>query len=191
MTPHLSPGEFVDAAEGRLDARRAAHVESCASCAAEVAMLRRTLDDVVSAGAVPEPSPLFWDHLGQRIRVAAASAPAGEPWWTRLSWRPLAALAAAAVIILAVVVSRPSAPPAASDPGVVVAEVAPGDVWLPALEDGSFDIVLDLASDLEWDEVRQIAAPRASTVDALIQELSPAEREQLVKLLKSEIGALE
>jgi hypothetical protein len=72
-----------------------------------------------------------------------------------------------------------------------MAEVAPGETWLPALDDGSFDVVLEMASELEWDEVRQVAAPRAGTVEAMIQELSPAEREELVRLLRSEMGELE
>ena len=189
MTPHLSPEEFVQAVEAALDSSRAAHLDACASCAAEGSTLRSTLAEIEIAKAVPEPSPLFWDHLSDRIRIAAATAPEPTSWWTRVTWRPLAVASVAAVVI-AMVAVWPSTP----EPGVsmgTVTEVAPADAWLPALEDGSFDIVLDLASELDWDDVRQVASPRAGTVDALIQELSPAEREQLVQLLKSEIGALE
>ena len=189
MTPHLSPDEFVDGAEGALDAARVAHVETCASCAAEIAALQALLREVAAPDDVPEPSPLFWDHWRRRVKAAAASAPPAS-WWSRLTWRPFVAISAAAAVVALMLVARPFSPPPAA-PETAVAEVAPADTWLPALEDGSFDIVLELASELEWDDVRQVATPRAGTVDALIQELSPAERQQLVALLKTEIGELE
>ncbi len=51
--------------------------------------------------------------------------------------------------------------------------------------------MLDLASDMPYEDVQQVAAPRRGTADTLIDELTPSEREAFVKLLKSEIGDLE
>jgi hypothetical protein len=188
MTSHFSPEEFVDAAEGTLDAGRAAHLQSCAACAAEAASLRTVLRGVAPAGDVPEPSPLFWDHMSARVHAAVA-ADAPSPWRPRIGWQSIAAVSALAAAMLLLVVMRPAGP--GPGPETVMAEVAPGETWLPALDDGSFDVVLEMASELEWDEVRQVAAPRAGTVEAMIQELSPAEREELVRLLRSEMGELE
>src|SRR5206468_5300013 len=81
---HLSPAEFVDAVEGRLPSPRAAHLESCVRCrdgAESVgSALRAAHDD-----DLPEPSPLYWQHLSARIRDRVA----GEriaPAWRAAPW---------------------------------------------------------------------------------------------------------
>ena len=84
MNTHLSESEFVDLAEETLDPRRAAHVESCASCREQAGALRAMLRETASMDVL-EPSPLFWEHFAARVREEVASEPAGgrSGWaWT-------------------------------------------------------------------------------------------------------------
>ena len=189
MNTHLSPEEFVEAADGTLPAARISHLEACDVCATELAAVRGVLGELSGTAEVPEPSPLFWEHMAGRVRAVAAEPEVSIGWWQRLGWRHVA-VAATVAAALAVVVMRPPAP-VPVEPLSLTADAAPPDVWLPALEDESFDMVIDMASGLEWDEVRQVAAPRAGLADVLIQELSPSEREELVRLLRREMGELE
>src|SRR6185295_18015495 len=108
MTQHLSPQEFVDAADGVLTAARRDHADACESCHEHIAALRQLMTDVDLATEVPEPSPLFWDHFSQRVRAATrAESPAPEMAWWR-SWRSLSlgGLLAAAVLLIAVQVGQ-------------------------------------------------------------------------------------
>jgi hypothetical protein len=187
MTTHLTPEEIVDAAEGRLSVTRQAHVSSCRACAGDVAAHAALLQELDAVRDVPEPSPLFWDHFSARTRAAIAAAPQRSTWSHWL--RPLVALAAAAAVLL-VVWLRPGR---GDDADMLSGSRAtgPAPLVLPAVEDGPWDLVLDLASGLPFEDVQQAAAPRRGTADALIDELTPAEREAFVKLLRSEIGELE
>ena len=45
-------------------------------------------------------------------------------------------------------------------------------------------------TEMEWDEVRQAVAPVEGTADAMLAELTPAQREALARLLEKEIGDL-
>ena len=74
MTPHLTPEELIDSRERQLPPARQAHADSCAVCRAEIARLDEVLLDVAAVD-VPEPSPLFWDHLSARIRDRVAHEP--------------------------------------------------------------------------------------------------------------------
>ncbi len=98
---HLSRDERLLALDGALEATRQAHLASCASCRTDVETLGRVLARV-RAVDVPEPSPLFWDHLAARVGDAIAREPAPVPdraWWSpRLAW---AAVAVAIVIMAA------------------------------------------------------------------------------------------
>ena len=84
---HLTSAEFVDLADGVRDDASAPHLAECDRCrrrargsARDDGRCRRRLD-------VPEPSPLFWDHLSARVREAVA---AGSPG--RRVWRPSVAV---------------------------------------------------------------------------------------------------
>jgi len=65
-----------------------------------------------------------------------------------------------------------------------VASVADGAVD----EDGSWDIVMGLASEIAWDDIRDAVTPAPGAADAVIEDLTGAQREALVRLLKQEIG---
>lgn len=182
MTTHLRPDEFVDAMDGTLPAARTAHLEACAECRAEIDGLLSMQRDARSDDA-HEPSPLFWDHFSARVREATTRETAPERAWWR-SWQTVATFAAAAATIVIALQMRPTpsiAPVATPAPVSSVAEIAPED-------DGSWDIVMGLASEIAWDDVRDAVAPSAGAADAAIEELTAAQREALVRLLKQEIG---
>jgi hypothetical protein len=185
MTNHLRPGEFVDAMDGALSTARGAHLEKCAECRAELDGLL-SMQREAHADDAPEPSPLFWDHFSARVREATArenGRPA--PWW-RTGWQPIAALTVAATAVVLMLQMR-------STPADVALELAPvasaTDLVIPAFDDdGSWDIVMGLASGIAWDDIRDAVTPAAGAADAAIEELTSAQREALVRLLKQEIG---
>ena len=186
MSIHLAPRHFVEAIDGTLAPAVQAHLRECETCRAELDRLGTLLGEVETGLPVPEPSPLFWDHLAERVRQATAAAvPSSPSWWP--GWRPvLIAGAFVGVVALAVVV-RPVPQGPALD--AVVADVdLPA---LPAIDEEAWDLVVSFTDDLTWDEVQRAAAPRAGSADAMIGALSAAERAELVKLLKKEMGGLE
>ena len=81
---------------------------------------------------VPEPSPLFWDHLSARVREAVtADAVPARPWFGvgRWSWG-LAAVMSVAVLVIAVSVTLRTPPNVVHAPAV--AEPTGGDVRIRA-----------------------------------------------------------
>ena len=182
MTNHLRPDEFVDAMDGALPTARGAHLENCAACRAELDGLL-SMQREARADDAPEPSPLFWDHFSARVREAAArEKQTPESWW-RTGWQPIAAVTVAASAVVLVLQMRPA-------PAVVAPGLAPvvSTADLAVDDDGSWDIVMGLASEVAWDDIRDAVTPAAGAADAAIEELTSAQREALVRLLKQEIG---
>ena len=176
MTQHLGPEEFVEALDGRLTADRRGHLDACEVCRADVEELRSI---GLEAADVPafEPSPLFWDHFNARVHGATKDLSVAPQRWWQLDWRPVAALATAGAALALVLTLRPGS--------VTPTETAP----LPGIEDdGSWQIMLGMASEVSWETVREAVVPSAGTADAAIEELNAAQREELVRLLKKEIG---
>jgi hypothetical protein len=68
---HLSPDERLALIESA-GAPEHPHLSACARCRAEVEEGRAALGDA-RLSEVPEPSPLFWEHLSARVseRMAA------------------------------------------------------------------------------------------------------------------------
>src|SRR5688572_3386542 len=99
--PHLSPEELIDVAEGATPRVAFPHLASCVACDRQVADLQAAMAAAVDAD-VPEPSPLFWEHLSARVREAVAAEAAGRAagtfsWWP---WRVAAITAAVAVLVV-------------------------------------------------------------------------------------------
>lgn len=187
MSVHLAPRQFIEAIDGTLAPAEQNHLRECDACRAEVESLRGMLREVEGSGGMPEPSPLFWDHFGDRVRAATAETPiAGASWWSAW-WRPITLAGAALSVVALAVLMRPG-PHAPAAPEVVMSSAADP---LPALDSDSWDFVLGVADDLTWDDAQTVVAPRVGTADAMIDELTPAERERFVKLLKQEMGGLE
>lgn len=191
---HLSPEAIVDSADGGGTNRARRHLDGCAHC-------RARLDDVRAAMAltasvdVPEPSPLFWDHLSARVGRAVADEPAagGRGWWS--SWgRWMSATTALALLILAIVVVRHESVPESgalvTPPGgaVSTAFVAP-PAAIPEVDDGTWDLVTELSAELAGDAGESVALePAPGMAERAIDELSLEEQGELVRLLEAELA---
>jgi hypothetical protein len=183
MTQHLSTHELLAAAESSLAGARAAHADECAACGREVAALRAAWQ-AVRHDHVPEPSPLFWDHLSNRIRVATAEErlPGSASWW-RHGWPSVAALAAVAgALALIVSLGAPRQFPSAHGP----AAVSDGPASSTAA-DASWESVVQMAAALSTDDVHLVVAS-APEYAPTVSELSPAERAAFLRLLESDAG---
>jgi hypothetical protein len=185
MTNHLRPEEFVEALDGTLAPDSQAHLEACGECREELLQLRSLVGDVRGVDA-PEPSPLFWDHFSARVKQAtiAEPVPAAAAWW-REWWRPIGAVATGAVALALMFALRPT-PPAESSSTLV--ESVP--VVEAIADDGSWGLVVGLASELKWSDVHEVAEPASGTADAMIDEMTAAQREAFVRLLQKEMGDL-
>jgi hypothetical protein len=183
MTEHLRQDEFVDAIEQTLSASRQTHLQACAECQAAAESLRAVLHDVKNV-EMPEPSPLFWNHFSDRVRQATA-VETETPWWHPDAWlKPAAVIGAAAAAALLVIVLRPAPARTStiSTPDTETASLAMSP------DDGSWGFVIGLASELDAADVSEVAKPKDGTADAMIAELTPAQRRALAQLLKDEIG---
>src|ERR1051325_634469 len=96
---HLSPELLIDIAEGTAPESAQPHLATCAVCRTQLSDLRQMLTSI--AVDVPEPSPLFWDHLSAGVREATAVEAGSAPSWRlgRLSWRLAAGMSMAIVVI--------------------------------------------------------------------------------------------
>jgi hypothetical protein len=151
-------------------------------------------------GAVPEPSPLYWSHMADRVHAATAEIEPARAFPWNLNWRWVGGVAmAAAAVVLAVVVQRQptpqssialkdvSTPARAAATDQPIGATAAGD---PAGEE-SFAFVAGLAAGIEYEALREVAQPTPEAVDAMVAQLTDAERVEFVRLLKAETGSLE
>jgi hypothetical protein len=190
---HLSRDERLLALDGGLDAARQAHVADCPACRTDVETLGRVLARV-RAVDVPEPSPLFWDHLAARVGDAIAREPAPGPrrgWWApRLAW------AAAALAITAggagyLARSRPAPTTATAAHGTPA-----GD---PARQGRSASLAdpASVAADDGWALIAAVAgqaadddafAPQVGQAELSISALTADERRALAGELAAELS---
>jgi hypothetical protein len=195
---HLSESEFVDFASDALDPRRAAHVETCASCREQSDVLRAMLRDVSSV-VVPEPSPLFWEHMSARVRdgVAAAPVPSRFGWrWPGIrSLVPIGAAAAVAVAVISGALMLRTAPDGRPSVPVITehaAATAAPDATPRATPDPDnaevWDVLTSAASTIRFDEAHAAGMHvHPAAIDHAVQGLSAAERNELGRLLQSEL----
>jgi hypothetical protein len=110
---HLSDREFVDVLDGEVAADAASHIRDCPTCRERLADLAATLAHARRAD-VPEPSPLFWDHLSERIRadIASTAAPVRARWLAWPMWLPTGGLALIVALALTGPVRHASPVPA-------------------------------------------------------------------------------
>jgi hypothetical protein len=195
---HLSESELLDLAEGAVADASSPHLASCEPCRRAVADLRSIIQTATDV-EVPEPSPLFWDHLSARVREAVdAERRTGRTPGTlgafvtarRFSWRAITPLGGIAAVLLVVLLlswdprgnSRIATEQrAGSDP----VEILPAAVdMLPVANDSSLDLLADLTQDLDWDAVTAAGlTPRAGAIDGLVKGLDTEERQELGRLL--------
>jgi hypothetical protein len=145
--------------------------------------------EVKASGDVPEPSPLFWNHLSARVRDAVAVEPIPRSWWM-LYWRPMAAAVGTIGLVAIIVWSgrvtvapEPAADTTSASSRELVADVEVSEMWR----------LIEIASPkVELDTARELGLmPTSYAADQAIEELSPAQREKLVRLLRKEMGVTE
>lgn len=196
---HFSESELLDAAEGRLAGDRQRHAGECVACARQVDDLRTVLARAVDA-EVPEPSPLFWDHLSARVREEIAhEAPTRWGWASGLRPWPVAATVAAVAIALLVMVgvfrSTSNSPiPGTDRRDVAVARPnadvpAEPDVETDDVEgDEAWAVVRAVADDVVWDDVTDAGiSARPGSAERAVQTLTAAERTELAALIAEEL----
>lgn len=204
---HLAPEALLDLADGTTPEASVDHLARCAECRAQLSDLRATMG-LAMAADVPEPSPLFWDHLSARVResIASGDAPVRRSvlWFRleRLSWRFMTVAggtAAAVLIVTALVVTMRTAP--------VTMRTAPGPTEQtsveppaalatpvaqerdPAADDASLALLTELARDLDWESAADAGMTlTAGAADEAVLELSGAERAELRRLLREAMG---
>ena len=123
---------------------------------------------------VPEPSPLFWDHVSARVRDAVAAedphASIGA-WWRPSTW-PRLALPAAGGVIAALVLAM-----------MLTSR------GLEQADDPSLGLVTALAAQMDWDAVSAVdVSTHAGAMDEAIGELSAGERMEMRRLLQAELA---
>jgi hypothetical protein len=191
---HLNAEEFVDLAEGTRQESSAPHLASCAACSGHLAEMRA----MMSAAAhveLPEPSPLFWDHLSRRVHEAIAAEPEPRRSWTDvLAWprvvMALGALAAVALVVLLVNSRTPThvVAPAAS-PEIASARPASDVLAEPSdATDPSLALVGELASDMDWDAAGEAGLTARGSAEHAVTHLNNADLKALQKLLTAELA---
>jgi hypothetical protein len=192
---HLTDEELVDLLDGALPDQRRAHLRSCGACREQAESLGTLLGEVAAVD-VPEPSPLFWDHLSRRVADAVDEplpAPRGWPGWL---FRPASAWAAA-VTSLALVAALSFSTRPTSQPGIGGAP-NPSDARQHATAiaaepddidaDEGWALVRSLADEVGWDEAHAAGlSPGPEAAERIALELSSREQSELALLLQAEL----
>jgi hypothetical protein len=188
---HLQPDEFVDLAEGTRTESSAPHLTACKACRHQLAELKAIMSAAADV-AVPEPSPLFWDHFSARVQeaVAAEVVPRRSLWsWPRLTM-PVAAAALAGVILAVALntgpVTTPDAPAVAPMASVAAVDLlsdsqSPGD-------DAALTLVAELSSDMDLDAAREAGLAGGGSAEHAVTHLDGGELRELRRLLQEELA---
>lgn len=184
MTTHFTHEQLVDALDHPPQAERQSHLDTCPECATELATLRRLMDDVVAAGDVPEPSPLFWNHLSARVREAVdAEALPAASWWG--GWRMLATVAGVVGVVVLAAVLRPS------PRGRIVPADVPANAAETAASDETsavWDMMASVAPSMAPETIDEAGwRPAPETTAAAIAALTNRQRQELMELLRAEM----
>ena len=160
--------------------------------------MKQLLDEEIVAALreveVPEPSPLFWEHLSQRVHDAVADEPPPSRGWSsrfNVAWAAGVLGATAAVVLAVVVTTHHSGPEGRNQAALTTgpAGVAQVSDSAPALEDdASWAVMGDLASQMDFEEAAAaglIATP--GSADRALGQLSEDEQRSAVELLQQEI----
>ena len=185
---HLSPEALLDVAEGTVPTDRHPHLAECRRCRDRLAELQAAIAAI--AVDVPEPSPLFWDHLSARVREATAAEPTPhEPWWaSRKLMFPVVAAATVAIILIAVSFGSRTTAPATSSTAFSTSSRSDAEAAVAA-DDPSLDLLGDLAGDLDWDTAAEAGMTMAvGAAEQALNELTTAERVELQRLLREALG---
>jgi hypothetical protein len=183
---HLTPEELLDLAEGPRSGVSRPHLATCEACRQQLEELR----DVMASLEVdvPEPSPLFWDHLSARVRDAVAADTSRARSWFGLGRWSWGAAAVMSAVVVAVSVSLRTAPTGITQPKAVEQTSADVGSSAPA-DDPSFILLGDLAGSLDWDSAAEAGITMdVGAADHAVVELTQSERTELQRLLREAIG---
>lgn len=189
---HLTSDELVDLAEGARAESSAPHLQTCATCRRKLTDLRELMS-AAAAVEVPEPSPLFWDHLSARVRAAVASDEGERSvWWRRSTWPRVAVPAltgAFAVMVVGAMLTSRLLAPADTPISGPAAPPAPEAIVTESLDDPALNLVTELAAQMDWESASQLHVPtHQGAGDEAIGELSEPERREMRLLLQQELG---
>jgi hypothetical protein len=184
---HLSDEALVELLEGGtagLD-----HVETCVMCRGRVQTMRQMIG-LLRDDRVPEPSPLFWAHLSERIRRAVAENPVpARDWWTEPRWSWALAAAAAVVIVVLIVGPRRTTPASNTAANQSIAASATDVSWAVAAADESWQIVEGVSDDLDLDAAPEAGIfVRPGSIDRELLMLSDQERSDLARVIQAELN---
>src|SRR5262245_246107 len=188
---HLNEEELIDLAEGTRAESSSPHLASCEACRRQLKDLRAMMTEAAEVH-VPEPSPLFWDHLSSRVRevIAQENSEASEPWINRWVWWLMPAGALAAIAVAVLLTPGRNAPkavvPDASAPAVAAAGAVSSEP-ISLNDDPSLSLLADLAGELDWDDATE-AGLTGGAVDRAVLDLTPEERIELHRILKEELS---
>lgn len=191
-TGHLDRDTLLEILEGRRTGASAPHLAHCERCRAELEQLQQVWQ-IAGGVDVPEPSPLFWDHLSARVREAVAAEAAMHASWTgrwtsgwRLAGIGVAGMALAAALAMPMRTGRstPSVSTAPAAQADIVASDPSGDGDNRADDDGALALLVELTGDFDWDAAAEAGiAVRAGEVDMALAALTEDERIELRRML--------
>jgi hypothetical protein len=211
---HLSPESLLDRAEGTRAASAERHLESCERCRRQLADLEAAMALAAEAD-VPEPSPLFWDHLSARVREAIDGEPVprrsrltAPAWLTGLvgpggwSWPMVSSVSAVAVAALALAVGLHILPPRGVEAPAPVAAARidaradrpAGASFEPLGDDPGYAVVSDLAVDLDvdlgtdMDAAVQAGLVAGDSAEHAVAHLDAGELRELQRLLSEQLA---
>jgi hypothetical protein len=200
---HLTDAEFVDLMDDSLAPARRTHLQNCEACRTRASELDSVLARMVemrgpTGSDVPDPSPLFWEHLSARVREAVAVIPAAISWRERVR-RPSTAWAAGfASIALAVGVSHAILSRAPIGAPSTIVLKAPAVAGTPAAgselsddieSDDAWAVVRNVADQVEWDDARDAGiSTRPDAAERITAELTTREQSELARLLQRELN---
>jgi hypothetical protein len=196
---HLTPEELIDLAEGTRAETAAPHLQACEVCRHQVATLRATMSAAADVD-VPEPSPLFWDHLSQRVREAVAVEEAtgtvfpGSPgfawrWALPGSWRAWAIAGVAAAVMISIYFTAPRtlAPVSGARDRIAVSS-GPLEPF-GAADDPSLILFADLTGQMDPGAITEAGwSSHTGAVDEVVASLSADERLELQRLLEEALA---
>jgi hypothetical protein len=194
---HLTEAQFIDVLEAGapVDGPLASHLAVCEACQTALAELTDVLSEA-RAVSLPEPSPLFWDHFSRRVRAATSQevpAVAGLGW--RRLWQPVLGATLVVATLALLVMLRPAGltQQTAMAPAAAVAAATPTaatPVWGEG-DDAGLNVLAVLAQDLRTEDLQRVAQPSTDATAAAIEDLTPAQCAELIRLIKAQTSGAE
>jgi hypothetical protein len=194
---HLSEQRLLELLDGETPDE--GHLKQCPACRERFDTLRQLMG-LLREDPVPEPSPLFWQHLSDRVRLAIEHQSAENSnnatkfvsWWT---WRWRWAVAGAVAVMAAAVIMT-------SQRGRTLDHLAEGVRSVPVLEvnagvedlswsapaDDSWAMVMGLAEGLDFESAAEAGlVVRPGSIDQALLSLSDEERHELAGIIRAEL----